>query len=151
LRRRSPAASRSPSPDGRSFGGDSVGALVADGTSVGAAGGRRDGWITEWSADGRLRWSAAWGGPGDDLVKGLAYEGSGIFAVGTFGGVIDIGGTRLDAGAEDDLFVTKVQPDGVVDWVASVRAEQALTGAEVTGADDGGVIFAKPPQACRPG
>jgi 6-phospho-beta-glucosidase len=50
-----------------------VGALTVAGRTVEPpeTGGRRDAWLSRWTSDGTLQWVDAWGGPGDDLAKGV--------------------------------------------------------------------------------
>ena len=135
-------------PDGSiAFGGDTVGDLQVDGETLAAPGRRGDAWFGLWSADGTHRWTRVWGGPEPDLVKGLAHETGGIYAVGAFGSVVDLAGVRLDAGPEPDVAVARFDPDGELDWATSVRADGALGGAEVVTAPGGGVLFAGPAAA----
>jgi len=130
-------------PDGSIvFGGDSYGPLTAGGTTWPVPGGGRDAWMSRWTPDGTLQWLKTWGGPGDDLVKGLAETNESIYAVGTFTGTIDIDGVTLDAGSAADLAVVRFEPDGGLGWATSVTANGALGGAEIVTAPDGGVLFA---------
>lgn len=126
------------------FGGDTVGPLSVEGSTLPASGERTDGWVTHWAADGTYGWAATWSGDGDDLVKGLAYEGDAVFAVGTITGAVEIDGVVLDAGEAPDLAVVRYRSDGTLDWATSVSAEAGLAGAEVVGAADGGLLFALP-------
>jgi hypothetical protein len=129
-------------PDGGVVvGGDSVGDLVVDGFAVDAPGAGADAWLARWSDTGALEWAETWGGPGDDLVKGLAADGSSVYAVGPFTGAVEVGGNALDAGTSTDLAVVRFSPDGELRWATSVAADEPLTGAEVVGTGDGGVLF----------
>jgi hypothetical protein len=129
-------------PDGSiAFGGDSVGALTVDGTPLAVPGQARDAWLSHWSPAGRLDWSKAWGGPGDDIVKGLACGQDAVFAVGGFTGTVDVDGTRLDAGAGTDLAVVRFSPGGTLGWATSVGADGPVVGTEITSAADGGILF----------
>ena len=129
-------------PDGSVvFGGDTVGDLEIDGSVRSVPGAGADAWLARWTADGTFAWAQVWGGPGDDLVKGLAADGSSVFAVGTFVGAVEISGVELDAGDTADLALTRFDVDGSLGWATSVSAGEALTGAEIAGAADGGVLF----------
>lgn len=131
-------------PDGSvSFGGDTVGPPTVAGTVVAAppGGGGRDAWLSRWSPTGTLEWATTWGGPGDDLAKGVTDDGQRITVVGAFTGTITQGTTTLDAGAANDLLVAQRAPDGTVRWATAVSAPTAVGGAEVVTAPDGGVLF----------
>jgi len=123
------------------FGGDASGELVLDGTPIALEGGGRDGWLSSWSADGELRWATTWSGPGNDLVKGVVFDGDAVYAVGPHTG-IDVGSTTLHAGAEPDLAVVRFDAGGVAEWATTIGADTAVGGAEVTVADDGSLLFA---------
>jgi hypothetical protein len=128
--------------DGSVFvGGDTVGELVVDGTTYAPPGRAADAWLAHWTAAGDLKWVRVWGGAGADLVKGVAVDGTSVHAVGPFEGAIDLAGVALDAGDSTDLAVARFGPDGAPDWVTTVAADEALTGAEVVRAADGGVLF----------
>jgi hypothetical protein len=129
-------------PDGTvAFGGDSIGPLDVDGEARPAPGGGRDAWFGLWSPDGRLEWTAQWGGPGDDLAKGLAFGDDGVYAVGPFVHRASIGDVNLDAGDQPDLAVARLDLDGTVDWATTVTADGGIPGTEITAAADGGVLF----------
>ena len=129
-------------PDGSvDFGGDTRGALQVGGRSVPLQGAGRDAWFGRWSAAGQLQWVQLWGGPGDDLVKGLVDDGTRIYAVGPFTGDVRVAGSPLAAGTAPDLAVTRFSPGGALTWATSVTATGGLTGAEVALAPDGGVLF----------
>jgi hypothetical protein len=131
-------------PDGAvSFGGDTVGPLSVGGRTVAApsAGASRDAWLSRWSASGALQWVDAWGGPGDDLAKGVADDGHTVSYVGPFTGTITVGTTTLAAGGQPDTLVAQRSPRGSVRWATSVSADAPLDGSEVVTAPDGGVLF----------
>lgn len=131
-------------PDGSvSFGGDTVGPLTIAGTTVvpPASGGSRDAWLSRWTPAGNLQWVDAWGGPGDDLAKGVADDGRTVSYVGPFTGTITVGRTTLSAGEGSDTLVAQRSVTGSVRWATSVSASAALDGAEVITASDGGILF----------
>jgi hypothetical protein len=131
-------------PDGSTaFGGDTIGALIVGGRTVGppAAGGARDAWLSRWSPTGTLEWVDTWGGPGDDLAKGVADDGRTVSYVGPFTGTITAGSTTLTAGTGADMLVAQRTTTGFVWWATSARASVDLDGAEVVNAADGGVLF----------
>ena len=131
-------------PDGSvSFGGDTVGSLTIAGRTVEApaSGGLRDAWLSRWAPDGTLQWVDTWGGPGDDLAKGVVDDGENVSYVGPFTGTLTVAGTTLDAGERADTLVAQRSPTGAVRWATSVSASAALDGSEAVGASDGGILF----------
>ena len=131
-------------PDGSvSFGGDTVGTFTVAGRTVEppASGGRRDAWLSRWTSDGTLQWVDAWGGPGDDLAKGVVDDGQAVTYVGAFTGTITVGGTALNAGNRSDTLVAQRSPDGTARWATSVTGSAGIDGAEAIGAPDGGISF----------
>ncbi len=131
-------------PDGSvSFGGDTVGPLTIAGRTVGppTPGGDRDAWLSRWTPDGTLQWVETWGGPGDDLAKGVADDGEHVSYVGPFTGTVDVGGTVLDAATGSDTLVAQRSANGTVRWATSVSADTDLDGSEVASSPDGGILF----------
>ena len=129
-------------PDGSIvFGGDTIGGLDVAGTAVAVPNMHRDAWISRWSAAGGLQWTKSWGGPGDDLAKGVVATSDAVFVVGPFTGAISIDGTALDAGTNPDLAVVRFAPSGALVWATSVTAPGLVDGAEAIAAPDGGLLF----------
>ncbi|HRW38554.1 MAG: hypothetical protein KDB04_19195 [Acidimicrobiales bacterium] len=128
------------------LGGDTTGDVAAGDLRAARPGRRTDAWVSIWSADGEPEGLAAWGGSGDDLAKGLAFGGDGVWAVGQFEGAVEVGDDRVDAGEAADLAVVRVALDGTPSLVGTVSAKLPLAGAEVTAAADGGVLFGTPNQ-----
>ena len=106
-----------------------------------ACGGARDAWLSRWTPAGTLQWVDAWGGPGDDLAKGVVDDGRAVSYVGPFTGTIAFGGTTLSAGVNADTLVAQRSVSGSVRWATSVSASAALDGTEVIAASDGGILF----------
>ncbi|MGB3617785.1 MAG: hypothetical protein WBA12_06670 [Catalinimonas sp.] len=96
--------------------------------------GGTDAYLASWTAAGAWRWVKNWGGPGNDLCKGVAATAQGaLFAVGQFTGTVDFDGTPLTSTpGSQDLFVWKLDDGGAPTWLRHVRAPENLTGAEVT-------------------
>ena len=109
-----------------SFGGDTIGPLTIAGRTVEApaSGGLRDAWLSRWTPDGTLQWVDAWGGPGDDLAKGVVDDGDNVSYVGPFTGTMTVGGTALDAGEGADTLVAQRSATGTVRWATSVSRER---------------------------
>lgn len=129
-------------PDGSVVvGGDTVGGLEIEGRVTPVPGRSGDAWMARWTTTGDLEWVRSWGGPGDDLVKGISADAASVYAVGTFADSVDVAGVVLDAGDGMDLAVARFAPDGSLHWATSVTADEPLAGAEVVSTDDGGVLF----------
>jgi hypothetical protein len=130
-------------PDGSvAFGGDTIGPLTVGGTSRAVPfPASRDAWLSRWSPAGALEWVDTWGGPGDDLAKGIADDGRTVTYAGPFTGTIAVGSSSLTAGTAADTLVAQRDPAGAVRWATSVSADTELDGVEVVAAPDGGVLF----------
>jgi dienelactone hydrolase len=121
-------------PDGSvSFGGDTVGPLEVGSRTVPTPtdGTSRDAWLSRWAPDGTLEWITAWGGPADDLAKGVADDGRTVSYVGPFTGTISVGSTTLDAGTGADTLVAQRSAAGQVRWATSVSASADLDGRPI--------------------
>jgi hypothetical protein len=130
-------------PDGSvAFGGDTIGPLTVGG-SAGSVPfpSSRDAWLSRWSPSGALEWVDTWGGPGDDLAKGVADDGHAVTYAGPFTGTVTVGPSTLAAGAAPDTLLAQRDSSGAVRWATSVSADTALDGVEVVSAPDGGVLF----------
>jgi len=132
-------------PDGSiAFGGDTSGAFTIGGGNRPVAGAARDAWMSSWNRAGALQWVKTWGGPGDDIVKGVAATSDSVFAVGYFTGTVHIDGATLVAGANAALAVVRFAPNGTRVWATSVNADLPFAGAEIVTAPDGGILFGGP-------
>ncbi|ROT32483.1 alpha/beta hydrolase-fold protein [Micromonospora sp. HM5-17] len=106
---------------------DASGVYVVGSTSAGMPGtshvGGVDGWLARFTPDGTRRWLVAEGGPGDDLLTGVAVTETGVVATG---------GTRGDATAGgSDALTVAYDATGRQRWrsLAGGRGDDA--GAEV--------------------
>jgi hypothetical protein len=124
-----------------SFGGDTRGRIDVAGTSVVAPGARRDAWLSRWAPDGTFQWAQAWGGPGDDLAKGVVEDGDSVYVVGAFTGTVELGGASLTSAGGVDLAVAALDTDGDARWATSVSATGNVGGAEAVSAPGGGIMF----------
>ncbi|MBX3314023.1 MAG: hypothetical protein KF906_06865 [Actinobacteria bacterium] len=130
------------------FGGDTVGPVTVDATTTDAPGTKADAFLTRWSGEGQLDWVTTWGGPANDLAKGVAFSRDAAIVVGTVtgsvafdDGAIDGG---IDAGPDTDLLVARFDADGTVAWHTTVEADVSLAGAEIAAHGDG-VVFGGAP------
>lgn len=100
-----------------------------------------DAFLTSWTADGQLRWTKTWGGPGLDLCKGaVATDQGDLFFVGYFGPPTSFDGEVLE-GDGSDIFLWKLNDQGEAVWLNHISSSKNLTGAEATSSPSGGVLF----------
>lgn len=84
--------------------------------------GQSDVFLACFAADGTHRWSKGLGGSGDDHARALALRGTDMVIAGTFSGSADFGGRELTSVGGNDLFATKLGPDGEAIWSRSFGA-----------------------------
>ncbi len=78
-----------------------------------------DALLCHYDTDGTLRWSRVGQGPGTDYGLGVATDGLGnSFLTGEFSDVFKIGGTEMHSRGSTDVYVSKFNPAGGMEWVA---------------------------------
>jgi hypothetical protein len=93
--------------------------------------GDSDGFIVGFDASGTQSWASTFGGPGRDVVRGLAVDGDGHAVVtGSFVSPANFAGQTLEGTGSGDGFVTKYGPSG--DLIAA-RAFGGLSGSDEMG------------------
>lgn len=101
-------------------GGAFLGTLDISGTNPHVSAGQWDALITKLAPDGGYLWSRAYGDTGDDAIRGVATSGQDeVFFVGEFAGTIQIGPTPRTASDQLDVFVAKLDQDGMYSWDAA--------------------------------
>lgn len=95
-----------------------LGGAFSGNTTLGAqamaSAGDADLFVARYDSAGAPIWGTRGGGAGDDRVLGLAVDGGGnVFAVGAFHGSATLGGATLQSGGGSDIFVAKIENDGV--------------------------------------
>jgi hypothetical protein len=124
-------------PDGGAYVAGYVGAgAVCSGKPVPAIGGR-DAFLMRVSNAGTCTWAIAFGGVGDDAVRGVLVDADGsVIVTGTFSGTAD-----FDPGAGTALLVSRGGTDG---FIARYSSEGAyLSVAQIGGiSDDAGTALA---------
>ena len=94
-------------------GGAGVGGSGVGGSGVGGSGGGG-------AVAGDALWAQGFGDAELDVGRDVGVASNGdIFVTGFFEGTIDFGGTQLTSMGEDDMFVARLDSDGVVDWARS--------------------------------
>lgn len=105
--------------DGRDIAVDPSGAVLVAGdftTSVDFGGGVltsagvTDGFIAKLDSFGAYVWSKKQGDAVAQSVTGVAADASGVFATGTFAGVVNFGGASLTSAGATDVMVAKLAP-----------------------------------------
>ncbi|PAW87328.1 MAG: hypothetical protein B9S33_06445 [Pedosphaera sp. Tous-C6FEB] len=84
--------------------------------SLTSAGGN-DGFVLKLDVNGAAQWVQQFGGPGNDVVRGMDTSADGTLNVGgSFRSSMTIGSTTLSTAGSDDWFVTKLDSAGVPLW-----------------------------------
>lgn len=104
-------------------GGKFVGPSLFGATVLPGAG-DQDGFVARFSAEGELAWVRSIGGTGIDIVPNVAVDPAGhCYVTGLYGGAQGrpawIGSVPLTSRGDYDLFVTKIDPQGVTQWITT--------------------------------
>lgn len=106
-------------------------------------------YVAKFSPLGAIDWSASFGGTDDQFVGDVASDGDGnIILAGDFLGSFDFGGTALNAGAYESLWIAKLDGDGDEVWSAAYDGWVEPDMRIVVDADDNIVVagsFTSPP------
>ena len=123
---------------------DSVGNVFVVGTFDGNAtlagetvstGGATDLFVAKIAPSGARQWVRRFGGTAMDAGLAIAARGTGVAAVGSFGGTADFGTGPIAATAQGDGLVIALNADGSTAWVAhaggtgAVRFKAVATGS----------------------
>ncbi|PZF95855.1 alpha/beta hydrolase-fold protein [Micromonospora deserti] len=116
---------------------DAEGVAVAGSTSAGLPGttplGGTDGWLARFDPDGTRSWVTSVGGPGDDLLGGVAISADGtVVATGSTGGEATAGGS--------DVLTVGYTGAGRQRWRTVTGGRGADAGADVVALPGGGVV-----------
>ncbi|MCC6524819.1 MAG: hypothetical protein IT373_19345 [Polyangiaceae bacterium] len=99
--------------------------------------GLADAFLAKVSSAGSVLWSRSIGSSGDDAVVAPTLDASGAVVVaGAHGGVLNLGGSPLDPGSGDNLYVAKYDAAGVHQWSRTVGngSPVSVTGLAVSSA-----------------
>ena len=93
----------------------SDGAVLGSGDAVAAQ--KLDAYVAVYGPDGSHRWTAHFGGKGEDVGNAVAFDGQGnVVVVGLFADSMTIGDTVLGSAGSDDIFVAKFDSSGKPLW-----------------------------------
>jgi hypothetical protein len=113
------------------LGGDFYGTIDLGGGPLTSAG-AYDIYLAAFTPGGAHVWSKSFGDPSEQVIQGVAVDGSGnIVIAGYFNGTIDFGGGALVSAGLRDVFVAKFASDGSYLWAerfgdADYQAANAL-------------------------
>jgi hypothetical protein len=100
-----------------------------------------DVFVAKLDAEGNHLWSKRFGGAGDDYATRLALDENGdIIFTGGFQQAIDFGGGPIPSVSTYDIFVAKLDGDGVHLWSHSFGGPDEQAGEDVAFTPDGGVV-----------
>jgi hypothetical protein len=87
------------------------------GGGVLAGAGEYDVFVAKLAPSGAHMWSQGFGDEDEDYVKGIAVDDSAnVVVTGHFYGDIEFGGGPISSGGSNDIFLAKLDPDGVHLW-----------------------------------
>jgi len=102
-----------------------------------------DGFVAKFTGTGELLWARLLGGAGQDEVLGVTVDRSGnIFVVGrTTSADWAVGGYDVTFNGDEDAFVARLTPEGVLEWSTYVGGGLAETGSCIVLNDDGDPVI----------
>jgi hypothetical protein len=122
--------------------GQFAGQLSIGGQTLQSAGGS-DSYLAKFDPAGNLLWVRQYGGSGDDLARGVSADGEGnVYTSGTFSEQVTFGNLSLESRGAADVFVLKVNADGIEQWVQQVGGTTEDGGCEIDVRADGSVYIA---------
>lgn len=118
----------------------STGADFGDGKAVEAQ--QVDAYVAKYSPEGKLLWVAHFGGKGEDVGNGVAFDPSGnVLAVGLFSGEMQIGSTKLVGQGSDDAFIAKFDAGGTPIWARHFGGLDSDAAHSVASLADGTMVI----------
>lgn len=103
--------------------------------------GSKDAYLAKYDSNGNVVWAKKMGGSGSDAGMAVATDGSGnIYVTGYFSGTSNFLGTYLSSSGGPDIFIAKVSPDGVLQWVKKAGGSWADFGRGIA-VDNSGRVF----------
>lgn len=117
----------------------SSGADFGDGEAVDAR--KFDAYVSTYSPDGEHRWTVHFGGKGEDVGNGVAFDPQGnIVVVGLFTDEMAVGEHRLVGQGSDDAFIAKLGADGTPLWARRFGGLDSDAAHHVATSADGHIL-----------
>ena len=99
---------------------------------LGSDGARPDIFVAKLDRRGRVRWAQRFGGPGEDLGRGVDADAEGhVYLSGEFSGTIRLGAKTLTSAGGRDSFVAKLGRGGRVLWAVRMGGPGDEVGPEI--------------------
>jgi hypothetical protein len=118
--------------------------LIACGhrTTSGSDGGKADGAGPDAAKPPPGTWARCMGGPGQDQANAVLVDGQGeIVVTGAFRGTVTFGNVTLKSKGSEDVFVVKMNQQGVVIWAVSAGGSSRDVGVGIAPDTAGGVLI----------
>jgi hypothetical protein len=113
------------------------------GTTTLPYGGSYDGFVAKFAPGGGVAWAQGLGGPGVDMVRGVAVDGSGnVYITGEFGNGATLGGVTLSTTGTEGVVVAKLSGTGALAWAKGFGASGNDIGNAIAYDPTGGVVVA---------
>lgn len=85
--------------------------------------------VAKLNPQGQYLWATNLGGLGMDLPSGLSLDSDGnAYLTGIFSGTLRLGGFTLQSRGDTDIFVAKINTEGIWQWVRQARSQIASDG-----------------------
>ncbi len=105
---------------------------IGFGSTTLTSAGMQDVFVAKYDRNGNLLWAVRLGGSSTDLAKGVCVdEFYNVYITGSFQGTALCGDTILNSSGSNDIYVAKLNVDGVWMWATSAGGIQADSGAEI--------------------
>ena len=95
--------------------------------------GKRDLFLTKLDFNGIKLWTIQLGTTAEDYARGLSVDSSGIYITGSTNGSFE----NNSPGGKDDIFLTKFNTNGVLQWIRQWGTEDVDWGTDVSVCDTG--------------
>ncbi|HWE38909.1 MAG TPA: SBBP repeat-containing protein [Isosphaeraceae bacterium] len=123
-------------------GGSDYYAATIGGTTL-PYGGSYDGFVAKFAPGGGVAWAKGLGGPGIEMVRGVAVDGSGnVYITGEYGNGAKVGGATLSTSGYEGVLVARLSSAGAVAWAKGFGAAGTDFGSAIAFDPTGGVVVA---------
>ncbi len=100
-------------------------------------------YIAKISREGSVLWAFPINGNGVQEINDLAIDGNGnVYATGHFSGGIHFGNTTLEASGNQDLFFSKFNPNGTLEWVGNAGGTGKTQARRIISLPDNSCVIA---------